>query len=293
MKKLKLLLPIAAVGTVAAAATPLLVSCGANQNAYSKTINGSEVYIPTIERAKSDKTLLDTDEANTLYWKDVKENKDVILQDLLYSITSKAYIAKRGVITPENARNDIYKRGYIFYGGDTNIHINYTNLTVDATKKTISINVEGSCVADLYLGKMASPLYIQSAGRSIDYGTVTLDLSHFKFEFENIPYGVSYEEVYDYDLQQKGINHWIIGPEPNADSWLDSTKIKLQATGSAYSSAAGRVYVYNNESTELTNKTKWPEHIVVGDAMILAQALLFIYGTSYHLSDIGVIPEEE
>ncbi len=277
---------------MAAAVTPLLVSCG-EQNPYATTITGEEVYIPTIARAKSDKEALKVEEANTLYWKDVKENQDVILQDLLYSITAKAYMAKRGILVDNTIHygREVYS-GWSFFEGDSDIHINYSNLSVDTTKKAISIDIEGSCNADLYLGGTRlktgrwEPFY-ESAGLAIN-------LSHFKFSFENIPYGVDYEEVYDETPGKETdySNHWIIRPAIDLEEWLDNTKMTVEASGSIYATFSEKVFVYNNETAEITKKTKLPEKVVLGDEVVLLQGLLFIYGTSYHLSDIGVNTEK-
>lgn len=97
MKLMNKLLPFATLGCVAAVVTPLATSCG-NNGFYS--FDGSKFYVPSSDLAEMDKEHKDSGlpytekEATELYYKNIANNSDIFVEDLLFYLSSSMYEEK-------------------------------------------------------------------------------------------------------------------------------------------------------------------------------------------------------
>lgn len=87
MKLFKKLLPVAAIGSVAAVVTPLVTSCGSDYFC----VNGYSRYIPTIAQATPKQQQYTPTQAAEQYFDEIIADEDVLIQDFQASISNNAY----------------------------------------------------------------------------------------------------------------------------------------------------------------------------------------------------------
>ncbi|MCQ2956514.1 MAG: hypothetical protein MJ233_01250 [Mycoplasmoidaceae bacterium] len=183
MKLVKKLLPIATIGSVAAIVTPLFTSCSQHQPFI---IDGENFYIPTVSQAipdyKTHPTGYDIPDAEKLYYQNIKNNPEVLFQDIQASTSYLMYNTKH--------QGDEEVK-FIKQFNSCNIQQKFSGLEVDITKKQLSYRFDTKL--EIYGAKFDSLEYV------FDF-VLSLNINIKKLEFRL---------VYD-DTTIPG--RWVFGP---------------------------------------------------------------------------------
>lgn len=129
MKLSKKLLPITAIGSVAAIVTPLVTSCGASASFtrdYDDEGNPLDFYEPKIPKKAKGEAFTEKNTAEKVYFDDVDKNNKILLDDLLFQQFGKH----------EDPENDFY-RTY-----PSKISLSATIIKFDSEKKILSLKVK-------------------------------------------------------------------------------------------------------------------------------------------------------
>lgn len=129
MKLFKKLLPIAAIGSVAAIVTPLVTSCGASASFtrnYDDEGNPLDFYEPKIPKKAKGEAFTEKNAAEKVYFDDVAKNNKILLDDLLFQQFGKH----------EDPENDFYS----IY--PSKISLSATIIKFDSEKKILSLKVK-------------------------------------------------------------------------------------------------------------------------------------------------------
>lgn len=186
--KTKLFAPILGVGAIAATVIPLTVSCETNgQN----TFDGSEVFVPTSEKAVADSSHpdgYDETDGTKLYFSDLAANPQILPDDIKFQTASSLYTGK------------VFERHRLYAGSSYaetvievitgKITLDFADVTVNTTEQTVSFTLRGSSDFETYPIIEEDPYYSGSGYISLDE-SIKAKLDSFTLKLENVPYHCS------------------------------------------------------------------------------------------------------
>lgn len=274
----KILLPIFAVGTTAAVATPLLTSCG--------KIGWDDYYveIPTIGKAipSNPESVYEEHQINKIYINHIVSNPEILVQDLRFFHSYNVYSFVKNYMTRE----------FYFPNIDFNVHM--SNLKVEPYQANgilyMTFDLNGSVTIKLPSG--AFTMYIPGGeDEDVDYiSFYEIELTNFKSHWEHVPFTGFIDTVY-FPGRYDGYNYFGFAI---ANYWLeeDSTwYVEASAKGNIIGDNAAAISTYNNEvfryDYEYSPGTPWHDRIARTRMQSLLVSLMNVQ-YSYHMSDYGI-----